>query len=114
MTDAACDEAAFVLLDDDKPIGTACLSVMDLDTRPDLSPWLASVYVVPEARRRGHAAQLVRTVERIAIARGHRTLWLFTWEAAPLYARLGWLVAGEETQHGEYVTLMRRDLTDLG
>lgn len=110
LTDPLSPEAGFVLLDNAVPVGTACLTVMDLDTRPDLSPWLASVFVVPEARRHGHAGRLVRTVEAAAAARGHDTLWLFTWASAPLYARLGWIVTGEEKHHGEWVTLMRREL----
>jgi hypothetical protein len=37
-------------------------------------------------------------------------LWLFTQNAAPLYAGLGWLAVGMEEEHGLPVTLMRRDL----
>jgi GNAT superfamily N-acetyltransferase len=110
LVDPANDEAGYVLLDGDLPVGTACLTMIDLETRPDLSPWLASVFVVPQARRQGHAARLVRAVEADAFARGHRRLWLFTWETAPLYARLGWEVAGEECHFDELVTLMFRDL----
>lgn len=110
LLDPASGEAGFVALEGDAPVGTACLTLMDLETRPDLTPWLASVFVAPEARGRGHAVRLVRAVEQEAVRRGHATLWLFTWDTAPLYARLGWVVAGEERHHGELVTLMRRDL----
>ena len=104
-------EAGFVLLDGDIPAGTACLTLEDLDTRPDLSPWLASVFVDPAYRGRGHATALVRAVEQAAIARRYATLWLFTWDAAPLYARLGWHEVAHEEHHGSGVTLMRRDLS---
>lgn len=103
-------EAGFVLLDGETPVGTACLTLEDLDTRPDLTPWLASVFVLPEQRGRGHASALVRAVEQAAAARGHRRLWLFTWTSMPLYARLGWKTVGLEEHHGGAVTLMRRDL----
>lgn len=103
-------EEGFVLLVNRAPAGTACLTLEDLDTRPDLSPWLASVYVEPAHRGRGYAGALVRAVEAAAIERGHTILWLFTWNTAPLYARLGWQAVGSEFHHGDEVTLMRRDL----
>lgn len=103
-------EAGFVMLDGEHAVGTACLTAADLDTRPDLSPWLASVFVEPSQRGRGIASALVRTVEQTALRIGYPTLWLFTWDTAPLYRRLGWEQVGVERHHGELVTLMRRDL----
>ena len=104
-------EAGFVLLDGDAPVGTACLTLADLDSRPDLSPWLAGVFVEPAHRGRGHATRLVAAVEQAARARGHGTMWLFTWSAVALYQRIGWEAVGTEQQHGSPVTLMRRDLS---
>ena len=66
----------FVLLVDDRPIGTASLVDHDLDTRPDLTPWLAGVFVVPEARGRGHAARLIGAVEAAGRAAAIPSLWL--------------------------------------
>src|SRR4051812_27947910 len=56
-------EETFVRFEGDRPVGTASLAHQDLDSRPDLTPWLAGVYVVPDARGRGHAEALVRQVE---------------------------------------------------
>lgn len=105
-------EDSFVLYDGDTPAGTASLAHDDLDSRPDLTPWLAGVYVPPQHRGRGHAAALVRHVEGVARAAGVATLWLYTWTAAPLYARLGWVEAGREIEpkRNQPVVLMRRDL----
>ena len=41
----------FVLLVDGEPAGTSSLVAADMKERPDLTPWMASVFVVPEARR---------------------------------------------------------------
>ena len=62
---------------------TASLVSNDLPSRPDLTPWLASVLVRPEFRGRGYSAPLVRHVEAAA-APIESTLWLYTWTAAPL------------------------------
>lgn len=74
----------FVLLVDGIPVGTASLAAADLDARPDLTPWLAGVFVVPEVRGRGYATLLVRAVEEAARAAAVRTLWLYTGAAEPL------------------------------
>jgi ABC-type transport system involved in cytochrome c biogenesis ATPase subunit len=44
-------EETFVLFDDNVPVGTASLVTNDLPSRPDLTPWLASVLVRPQFRR---------------------------------------------------------------
>jgi GNAT superfamily N-acetyltransferase len=100
----------FVLLVDDEPVGTASLVAHDLDERPDLTPWLAGVFVAPHARRQGYAVQLVRAVEQEARKASVSTLWLYTNTAERIYARAGWQTV-EIVQHdGKSFSLMRRDL----
>ncbi|MSP03520.1 MAG: GNAT family N-acetyltransferase [Acetobacteraceae bacterium] len=101
-------EQTFARLSGDIPVATASLVNADLDARPDLSPWLAGVFVDPPFRGQGHAAALVRAVEDAARARGVGTLWLHTEHAAGLYAGLGWEAIGPEMDHQFAVTLMRR------
>jgi GNAT superfamily N-acetyltransferase len=105
-------EESFVLLDQDRPVGTASLSHDDLASRRDLTPWLAGVFVEPAHRGRGYASVLVRRVEAFASAASVPTLWLYTWTAESLYARLGWERVGPETDRGEEVMLMSRRLSD--
>jgi GNAT superfamily N-acetyltransferase len=103
---------AFVLLDDDEPAGTAALTHSDLATRPDLTPWLAGVFVQPAFRGRGYATALVRRVEAFAWEASVPVLWLHTEMAEPLYAGLGWRRVGIEQDHGHPVVLMRRSLSE--
>jgi GNAT superfamily N-acetyltransferase len=104
-------EETFVLFDDNVPVGAASLVANDLPSRPDLTPWLASVLVLPEFRGHGYSPPLVKHVEAAA-ARSAAVLWLYTWMAEPLYARLGWERVGLErdTDRNIKVVLMRRDL----
>ncbi|MBD0275375.1 MAG: GNAT family N-acetyltransferase [Acetobacteraceae bacterium] len=106
-------EETFVLFDQGVPVGTASLAHTDLEARPDLTPWLAAVVVQPAFRGRGHATALVRRVEAFAAAASVPVLWLYTWTAEPLYARLGWRRAGLETdrKRGREVVLMTRRLS---
>ncbi|MGF3024504.1 GNAT family N-acetyltransferase [Methylobacterium aquaticum] len=101
----------FVLLDDDEPVGMASLVAHDLDPRPDLTPWLAGVFVAPQARGRGHAVRLVAAVEADAAALGIATLWLYTRSAEALYARIGWRNVETFAYRGRMYALMRRDLS---
>jgi GNAT superfamily N-acetyltransferase len=104
-------EQCFVLIDGEAPAGTASLVAEDADSRPDLSPWLASVFVDPASRGRGYGRVLVTAVESAAREAAIPTLWLFTDSAAGLYAALGWRDAGPLVENGKTYALMRRDLS---
>lgn len=101
---------SFVLLAGEVPCGTASLMSADLEIRNDIGPWLAGVYVVPEARGQGCAQRLVATVEDAARAAGAMSLYLYTNDAQRLYERLGWYAIEEAEDNGRPVTIMRRDL----
>lgn len=103
----------FVAMAGERPVGTASLVVDDMEVRPDLMPWLASVFVLPEWRGQGIASRLVRRVEEEARAAGIETFYLYTPDQQALYRRLGW--EDRETLHyrGEEVTVMRRRLANV-
>ena len=100
----------FVAIVASEPVGSASPVVCDMDTRPDLSPWLAAVYVLPAFRRRGIATALVTHALAQARRFGVRQLYLWTDTAASLYGRLGWRPLGEESYKGKTVLVMVRDL----
>jgi GNAT superfamily N-acetyltransferase len=101
----------FVALVDAEAVGSASLVVGDMDTRPDLSPWLAAVYVLPAFRHRGIATALVSHALVQARRFGVRQLYLWTDSAASLYSRLSWRLLAEEPYQGKTVLVMVRDLT---
>jgi len=102
----------FVLLADGEPVGTATLATEDLDERPDLTPWLAGVFVVPEERGQGHVVPLIDAVEAACRSASIRELWLYTNTAERVYARAGWRIFEiVQRRNKRPVTLMRRDLT---
>ena len=103
---------AVVLLEDGAPAGTATLDHADLGARPDLTPWLANVFVSPNFRGRGHARRLVRHIEAAAHACGIAILYLHTENATALYAGLGWAKIDTADYHGHAVTVMRKVLPD--
>jgi GNAT superfamily N-acetyltransferase len=88
-------------LDGDVLLGTASVQLQDMNTRPDLSPWLAAVYVPPEQRQQGVGSQLVEAAEEAARQAGVERLYLFTPDKQRFYTRLGWSVLDTT----EYLTL---------
>lgn len=105
-------EIGLLAVCDGQPAGL-CLFVreeVEPNPRPDLSPWLAALYVAPEFRKRGIGAALVRAIEAHARKVGTVTLHLYTSEAEGFYARLGWRMAGRFVQAGETFALMARDI----
>jgi GNAT superfamily N-acetyltransferase len=83
----------FLAVDDSAhPVGWASLVEHDMLTRPELSPWLAGVFVPREHRRHGIGAALVERAVREARSLGLPRLYLYTPGSGALYLRLGWSV----------------------
>ena len=100
----------FVALGEDGGIvGTAALIFDDLVGDPR-NPWLASVYVPPEHRKKGIASALVRAVEGKARELGYARLFLFTTSAPALYAGLGWSALEQRDYRGEHIQVMDKVL----
>jgi GNAT superfamily N-acetyltransferase len=101
----------FVARHGGKTAGMASLRASDFKGRPDLTPWLSSVYVHPDHRRVGLARALVQRVESQAREQGHERLYLISEHAETLYADLGWTTFDHVIgSHGPAV-LMTKGLT---
>ena len=100
----------FVAVDGDVVLGSAAIIESDMDTRPTLSPWLASVYVDESRRGQGVGSRLVKHVMAAAQREGIEKLYLFTEDRVAFYERLGWQVLAREDYHGESVTVMEVNL----
>ncbi len=91
--------------------GSAMLVQHDMVTRPDLTPWLAGVYVAPAYRNRGCGSELVGRIEEEAASVGVASLYLYTTSAESFYARRGWTVLERCEYLGESVSIMAKRLT---
>ncbi|BBP71800.1 N-acetyltransferase [Pseudomonas sp. Seg1] len=113
---AACGKGAIpsvvVAIEDGRLLGGALLIDSDMKTRPDLTPWLAGVYVKAEERGRGIASQLVNRIVEEAAGLGVRELYLYTDAAQSLYARLGWEVVEDLVYEDLPVTIMKYTFAD--
>lgn len=95
---------------DGRLLGSASLLAADMLTHPELSPWVASVYVRRAARGSGVGSALIRHLMEVATRGGLRSLYLFTPDRVEFYQRLDWVEIGRELYQGIAVTLMKVEL----
>jgi predicted N-acetyltransferase YhbS len=97
----------FVAIAEKQVIGSASLLVADLDGWEQLTPWLASVYLLPQWRDRGIGRRLVTRVMEEAAALGIPIIYLWTATHQEYYSRLGWKFEAWAECHGRTVVIMR-------
>jgi GNAT superfamily N-acetyltransferase len=96
----------FLALQDSAVLGTVSLDLSDLPSHDHLSPWLASLFVPPEARGQGTGTALVRHAQDFARLNRIGPLYLWTPGSTRLYERCGWTEI-ERAFHGSRpITLM--------
>jgi N-acetylglutamate synthase-like GNAT family acetyltransferase len=97
--------------DNDKLLGVATLVADDeLPDAPEPGPWLAAVFVTPDARRHGAGSALVDHATNRARALGHQKLYLYTEHAQDWYLGKGWQKVRETVFLGLHHTVMQLDL----
>lgn len=101
---------ALVAFEGDELIGTVCLKIHDMDTKPELTPWLAGLYVKESWRRNGVGSSLVKAIERKALEMGISHLFLYTPQSEHFYSGLGWTIRERENYHNVPVTVMEKEI----
>ncbi|MDF2680143.1 MAG: family N-acetyltransferase [Brevibacillus sp.] len=79
----------YVALQDEKIIGTYALIRNDLNSRQDLYPWLACLYVDPAYRGKAIGSQLLEHAIQEAAQKGFQSLYLTT-DLEGYYEKYGW------------------------
>ena len=91
-------------------VGTVSLKYHDMDTRPDLDPWLGALLVLPEWRNRGVGTMLMHRATEEARRLKVPRLYLWTHSAERLYRKLGWQVVERSDYFGKEAVVMQIDL----
>ena len=98
--------ATLVLHEGMELVGSVSVVFGDCPVRPDLDPWLARLYVVPQRRGQGHGLQLVRTAIAFAAAAKAKRLHVFTESAEKLFQRCGFEILERTTLQDVPITVL--------
>jgi len=99
-----------VALDSESVIGTISLKMHDMNTRQNLTPWLASLYVSENLRGKGLGAKLVDALEKKAQELKIEKLYLYTPGQENFYSNLGWQVKERTKYRGHPVAIMEKNI----
>lgn len=102
--------SCLIAMDGERLLGGAALARNDLADRADLGPWLACVFVNPEARGQGLAEQLIEGICEAAKQRGVSRLYLHTQDKHDYYRKRGWQLLEGFQAWEKQQWLMVRDL----
>jgi len=100
----------YIAISEGRLIGSAALVQSDMDTKPDLSPWIAAIYVKEDFRRQGIATQLIDRCEKEALRSNVSVLFLFTEFASRFYETLDWCHLERCDYRGVTVDVMRKQI----
>ena len=95
-----------VALEGDEVLGSASLIEHDMETRMELTPWLAGVFVGEPYRRRGIGAELVRRIMAEAGRLKVPVLYLYTVHSEKFYAGLGWTLMERTSYREQPIVIM--------
>ena len=74
------------------PIGMVRLKKNDHADKPDLTPWLGTLFVHPKFRGQGVASALCKHAEKTAKDMGYAQIYLFTGSSEDMYRKRGYTV----------------------
>ena len=92
-------------------VGMVSLKYHDMDTRPDLDPWLGGLLVLPEWRNQGVGTMPMHRATEEARRLKVPRLYLWTHSAEGLYRKLGWQVVERSDYCGKEAVVMQVDLS---
>jgi len=103
--DRAAIPTTFLAFRGDALVGSASLLVEDVPDWRHLTPWVASVYVIPSERGHRVGSRLVRHAVKVAGHLGVKAAYLMTPGQAGFYRRLGWSEIEGGSGSGRYVVM---------
>ncbi len=101
---------AFVAHDGERFLGTVSLIACDEEARPQYTPWIAALWVEPEARRQGIGAALVERSSQFAFSTGTERLYLLSRERRRAYYEgIGWtMLEADAPEKGIHILIRDR------
>jgi N-acetylglutamate synthase-like GNAT family acetyltransferase len=80
----------YIAIENEKIIGTFAILRNDINSRQDLTPWLACLYVDPAFRGRELGGEFLQFALQEAAVKGYKKLYLAT-DLEKYYEKYGWI-----------------------
>lgn len=102
---------SFIALEDEECAGVISIFENDLSTRPELTPWLAGLYVDETFRGHGIAKMLIGEVTKKCKEMNYKKVYLRTEHTSEYYKKLGWIILEETVDElGQETTVFYKEL----
>jgi len=102
--------ATLILRRDGRLIGSVSVVRDDCESRTDLNPWLASLYVMPGERACGNGSILVAAALELARRNNVGHLHVFTEAAEKIFLRHGFVPLADAVTNGRAIKILRREI----
>ena len=100
-----------IALDGDTLLGSVTIKVNDFAAHPELTPWIAGVFVLPQFRGKGYGKALVEFAESVAHDQFDvDEIYLYTGSASGLYEKIGYSTFETVDRGDRVLTLMKKRL----
>lgn len=100
----------FISIDNNELVGTVSLRKFEMENYEHLFPWLSSLYVPNNKRRRGIGRFLVSQCLKKAKELGEKKIYLFTEDHEDWYKKIGWKSIQQVIHRGYPANIMQFDL----
>ena len=101
---------AFVAMLKDTLMGTISLVKYEMDSLTDITPCIASLYILPEHRKKGVSKLLINHVIEKVKELQYSTIYLFTVDKESFYNKYGWSTLENIKYHDQRVVIMSKKL----
>lgn len=102
---------SLVAMQNEELVGVVSLIFDDLPGYEHLNPWLASLLVLPEHRKKGVGVRLVREVEQRLLLNGIPRAYVFTESARTFFEKLGWIFAESGTCNHHPIVILKKEFS---
>ncbi len=100
-----------VAVDGDTVLGSVTIKVNDFASHPELTPWIAGVFVKSEFRGNGYGKGLISFAEKVANEQFDVSeIYLYTGSASKLYEKVGYETFDSVDRGDKVLTLMKKSL----
>lgn len=101
----------YAYYDKDKLVGFCTLKKENLKKYPEIYPWISSVMIFKEERKKGYGTKMLKEIAEKARELGYKRVYLWTDQAPEFYKKIGYTYLQQvEKNEGGYGELFYKEI----